>query len=142
MDKGDSKNKKDTLFNHSVAAIEKALTRMSKRGLTLIGEGDWNDGLSAVGLDMKGESIWLTEFLYLVLVRFAELCKEFRKDNLHKKYSKKASDLKKAFDKYAWDGEWFWRATKDDGNKIGSKTSPKGKIYLNTQTWSVISGIA
>ena len=45
----DSKNKKDTLFNHSVAAIEKALTRMSKRGLTLIGEGDWNDGLSAVG---------------------------------------------------------------------------------------------
>ena len=34
------------------------------------------------------------------------------------------------------------RATKDDGEKIGSKTNPEGKIYLNAQTWSVISGIA
>jgi cellobiose phosphorylase len=137
----DNKNKKDTLYDHSVAAIEKVLTRMSKRGLTLIGAGDWNDGLSAVGLDFKGESIWLTEFFYLILKRFAELSKEVGKNNLYKKYSKKAYDLKKAFDKYAWDGEWYWRATKDDGKKVGSKTSPEGKIYLNTQTWSVISGI-
>jgi cellobiose phosphorylase len=125
-----------------VAAIEKVLTRMSQRGLTLIGAGDWNDGLSAVGLDMKGESVWLSEFFYLILVRFSELCKEIGKNNLHKKYSSKASDLKKVFDKYAWDGEWFWRATKDDGKKVGSKTSSEGKIYLNSQTWSVISGIA
>lgn len=138
----DNKKKKDSLFDHSVAAIEKVLTRMSKRGLTLIGAGDWNDGLSAVGLDMKGESIWLTEFFYLILKRFAELSKEIGNDKLNKRYSKKANELKRAFDKYAWDGEWFWRATKDDGKKVGSKTSPEGKIYLNAQTWSVISGIA
>jgi len=138
----DNKNKKDSLFDHSVAAIEKVLTRMSKRGLTLIGAGDWNDGLSAVGLDMKGESIWLTEFFYLILKRFAELSKEIGNDKLYNRYNRKASELKKAFDKYAWDGEWFWRATKDDGKKVGSKTSPEGKIYLNAQTWSVISGIA
>ncbi len=138
----DNKLNKDSLFNHSVAAIEKVLTRMSPRGLTLIGAGDWNDGLSAVGLDMKGESIWLTEFFYLILIRFSELCREVEQDKLCKKYSKKALELKKAFDKYAWDGDWFWRASKDDGKKIGSKTSPEGKIYLNAQTWSVISGIA
>ncbi len=138
----DNKNKKDTLYNHCVAAIEKVLTRMSKRGLTLIGAGDWNDGLSAVGLDFKGESIWLTEFFYLILIRFAELSKEISNDTDYKRYKRKASDLKKAFDKYAWDGQWFWRATKDDGKKVGSKSSPEGKIYLNAQTWSVISGIA
>ena len=138
----DNKLNKDSLFNHSVAAIEKVLTRMSPRGLTLIGAGDWNDGLSAVGLDMKGESIWLTEFFYLILIRFSELCREVGQDKLSKKYSKKALELKKAFDKYAWDGDWFWRASKDDGKKIGSNTSPEGKIYLNAQTWSVISGIA
>ncbi|MBK7632324.1 MAG: glycosyl transferase family 36 [Ignavibacteriales bacterium] len=138
----DNKNKKDSLFEHSVAAIEKVLTRLSNRGLTLIGAGDWNDGLSAVGLEMKGESIWLTEFFYLILTKFSDLCKDIGKDSLHKKYSKKAIELKKAFNKYAWDGDWFWRATKDDGNTVGSKTSPEGKIYLNAQTWSVISGIA
>lgn len=138
----DNKNKKDTLYNHCVAAIEKVLTRMSKRGLTLIGAGDWNDGLSAVGLDFKGESIWLTEFFYLILNRFAEISNEIGKDYNHKRYKRKAADLKKAFDKYAWDGQWFWRATKDDGKKVGSTSSPEGKIYLNAQTWSVISGIA
>lgn len=138
----DNKKNKATLFEHSVKAIEKVLTRMSKRGLTLIGAGDWNDGLSAVGLDMKGESIWLTEFFYLVLNRFAGLCKEYGNVDLYNRYNQKAIKLKKSFDKYAWDGNWFWRATKDNGKKVGSKTSPEGKIYLNAQTWSVISKIA
>lgn len=138
----DNRNKKDSLYDHSVAAIEKVLTRMSKRGLTLIGAGDWNDGLSAVGLDFKGESIWLTEFFYLILKRFAEIAKSTGRIKDYKRYSQKAKELKKAFDKHSWDGEWFWRATKDDGKKIGSKSSPEGKIYLNAQTWSVISGIA
>ena len=40
-----------TLYDHCVRAIESALGRISPRGLPLIGEGDWNDGLSAVGLD-------------------------------------------------------------------------------------------
>ncbi len=138
----DNKTKKDTLFYHCVAAIDRVLKRLSSRGIALIGAGDWNDGLSAVGLDMKGESIWLTEFLYLILKRFSELCLKIGEEKLYKRYSYKANELKIAFEKYAWDGEWFWRATKDDGNKIGSKNSPEGKIYLNAQTWSVISNIA
>ncbi len=138
----DNKNKKDTLFNHSVNAIERVLKRFSKRGLPLIGAGDWNDGLSAVGLDMKGESIWLAEFFYLVLTRFAEISEQYGKKKAAKRYKQKALQLKKAFDKYAWDGEWFYRATKDNGEKIGSRKNKEGKIYLNAQTWSVITGIA
>lgn len=138
----DNKKKKDTLFDHSVAAIERVLKRFSKRGLPLIGAGDWNDGLSAVGLDMKGESIWLAEFLYLILNKFAVLCQKSNHKSLAKKYSSRARKLKKAFDDLAWDGEWFFRATKDNGEKIGSKKNSEGKIYLNAQTWSVISNIA
>ncbi len=138
----DNQKKNDTLFNHSVNAIERVLKRFSKRGLPLIGAGDWNDGLSAVGLDMKGESIWLAEFFYLILNRFAELCERTKKNNYAKRYKLKANQLKKAFDKYAWDGEWFYRATKDNGEKIGSRENKEGKIYLNAQTWSVLSGIA
>ncbi len=138
----DNLTKKDTLLKHSIAAIEKVLTRFSKRGLPLIGAGDWNDGLSAVGLDMKGESIWLAEFLYLVLKDFSDVCRHIKEDKLSKRYKKRADKLKEAFDKHAWDGDWFYRATKDNGKKIGSKTNEEGKIFLNAQTWSVISGIA
>jgi cellobiose phosphorylase len=137
----DNPQKNDTLFNHSVNAIERVLKRMSKRGLTLIGAGDWNDGLSAVGLEMKGESIWLTEFFYLILSRFAELCKNIKQHRLAKRYEQKAVSLKKSFDKYAWDGQWYFRATKDNGEKIGSKENREGRVYLNAQIWAVISGI-
>lgn len=138
----DNNKKNDSLFNHSVNAIERVLKRMSKRGLPLIGAGDWNDGLSAVGLDMKGESIWLAEFFYLILTRFAEACEKTKRSKFAKRYKQKAAELKKSFDKYAWDGQWFYRATKDNGEKIGSRKNREGKIYLNAQTWSVISGIA
>ena len=108
----DNKNKKDTFFDHCIAAIEKVLTRMSKRGLPLIGAGDWNDGLSAVGLDMKGESIWLAEFFYLILKRFSELSyKKLVMKNSTSRYLK-SYDFKKAFEKYAWDGEWFLQSNK------------------------------
>ncbi len=137
----DNPNKKDSLFNHSVAAIERVLARFSERGLPLIGAGDWNDGLSAVGLDMKGESIWLAEFFYLILRKFSSVCERAGEQKLAEKYSFKADELEKAFNKYAWDGEWFFRATKDNGEKIGSKENEEGKIFLNAQTWSVLSEI-
>ncbi len=138
----DNPQKHDSLFDHCIAAIEKVLTRYSERGLPLIGAGDWNDGLSAVGLEFKGESIWLAEFFYLILTKFSCICSKTGKEKLRQRYSEKADELKAAFNKYAWDGEWFWRATKDNGEKIGTKENEEGKIYLNTQTWSVISGIA
>lgn len=138
----DNPGKEDSLFNHCIAAIEKVLTRYSERGLPLIGAGDWNDGLSAVGLEMKGESIWLAEFFYLILKRFSGLCSRIGEQEISRKYLNKAQELKHSFDEYAWDGEWFFRATKDNGEKIGSSENDEGKIFLNAQTWSVISEIA
>ncbi len=135
----DKPEKFDSLFNHSVAAIEVVLNRFSERGLPLIGAGDWNDGLSAVGLEFKGESIWLAHFFYLILERFSKICAKIGKHDLQKKYSQKAVELKDSINKYAWDGEWFWRATKDNGIKIGSNENEEGKIFLNAQTWSAIA---
>ena len=100
-------------------------------GLTLIGAGDWNDGMSAVGLEMKGESFWFAEFFYLILVRFSVLCKEVGKWNFTKIFQK-SHKLKEAFNLHSWDGEWFFSATKDSGEKIGSSACMDGKIYLKS----------
>ena len=54
-----------SIYDHCIRAINRALERFSPRGLPLIGAGDWNDGLSAAGLDMKGESVWLGHFCYV-----------------------------------------------------------------------------
>lgn len=130
-----------SIYEHCRLAIEKVLSRFSERGIPLIGAGDWNDGMSAVGLEMKGESFWLAEFLYLILIDFAELSDKIGKENYSLRYLEKAGKLKEDFNLHSWDGEWFIRATKDSGEKIGGSECNEGQIYLNPQTWSVISGI-
>jgi cellobiose phosphorylase len=134
--------KRVPLYDHCVRAIDCALARFSKRGLPLIGAGDWNDGLSAVGLDMKGESVWLGHFLHRILLDFGDVS-ERRGDAVRaESYRARAGKLKKTINAIAWDGKWFYRGTKDSGEKFGSSRNAKGKLYLNAQTWAVIAGIA
>ncbi|MHB8338497.1 MAG: GH36-type glycosyl hydrolase domain-containing protein [Ignavibacteriaceae bacterium] len=137
----DKKDIKESIYVHCLKAIDKVLSRFSERGIPLIGAGDWNDGLSAVGLDMKGESFWLTEFLYYILVHFVDISNEKKDFSSSEKFHKAAGELKASFQKYAWDGEWFARATKDNGEVLGSSKCEEGKIYLNAQTWAVLSKI-
>ncbi|MDD5680292.1 MAG: glycosyl transferase family 36 [Candidatus Omnitrophica bacterium] len=132
----------ERLYDHCIRAIDKVLSRFSKRGLPLIGEGDWNDGLSSVGVNWKGESIWLGHFLYGVLGRFAEMCAMKNDKKSRDIYLRRRETLKKAINKYAWDGKWYICATSDNGKLLGSSKSKEGKIHLNPQTWSIINDTA
>jgi len=140
--KQEKKHQTDTLYNHCKKSIERVLKRLSPRGLPLIGEGDWNDGMSTVGYNWKGESVWLAHFLYGILTDFAQVAEIRRDKNLAKRYIEKSKVLKEKINKYAWDGNWYIRATKDDGSLIGSSKCKEGKIFLNGQTWAIISGVA
>ena len=131
-----------SLYDHCIRAITKALERFSNRGLPLIGAGDWNDGLSAVGLEMKGESVWLGHFIHRLLGDFAVIAEKRRDEEPARMYRERAQRLNEAINTHAWDGEWYYRATKDNGERIGSQSNLEGKIYLNAQTWAVIAGVA
>lgn len=132
----------DTIMNHCLKSIELALSRFSPRGLPLIGSGDWNDGLSAVGPQWRGESIWLGHFLYGLLRRFSKVCRKIGLEDRARLYEQKAEELKERINEHGWDGEWYWRASKDDGGLIGSRSCGEGKIYLNAQTWAIINEVA
>lgn len=134
--------KPSTLYDHSIRAIEKVLKRVSKRGIPLIGAGDWNDGLSAVGLQWKGESIWLGQFLHRILIDFSIIADHVKDKSRAKRYRSISAKLKKAINKHGWDKEYYFGATKDSGEKLGSKGNKEGKIWLNTQTWGVLSDVA
>ena len=130
-----------TIYDHCLRSIKMVLSRFSERGLPLIGAGDWNDGLSAVGLKWKGESVWLGHFLFDVLNDFIEIT-GFENDDVTKnEFIQRAGALKKAINEFAWDGEYFYYGTKDSGELFGSHTNKEGKIHLNAQTWAVISNI-
>jgi cellobiose phosphorylase len=131
-----------SMFEHCVKAIDKSLERFSSRGLPLIGGGDWNDGLSAVGLEMKGESIWLGHFLYKILTDFSEIALKQNVPHYAEKYRGRASALKETLNAIAWDGEYYYGATKDSGEKLGSRKNAEGSLWLNPQTWAIIAGVS
>lgn len=131
-----------SLYDHCVRAIHKSLGRFSERGLPLIGGGDWNDGLSAVGLDMKGESIWLGHFLHRILIDFASVADAKNDPSRASRFRTSATALRESLNANGWDGEWYFGATKDSGEKLGSKDNTEGSLWLNPQTWAVIAGVA
>lgn len=131
----------DTVYIHAKKTIEKSLTRFSERGVPLMGSHDWNDGLSAVGYKMKGESFWMSSFLFMILNQFKHIAKQQGDLEFIKVCDKYLVQVKDTFNKYGWDGAWYMQATNDDGLKIGSDESEEGKIFLMPNSWAIISDI-
>lgn len=131
-----------TIYQHCIQAIEYNLLKRSVRGLPLIGDGDWNDGMNAVGFAGKGESIWLGHFLYGILREFVIISEKQNEFERAIRYQKEAEQLKDTINELGWDGEWYIRAVCDDGSILGSKECEEGKIFLNAQTWAILNDVA
>ena len=74
-----------------------------------------------------------------VLRMIAELAELKGEDK--QKYLDIYESQKKLVNEKAWDGKWYIRCITDDGRYIGSEKEPQAKIWLNSQSWSVISGM-
>jgi cyclic beta-1,2-glucan synthetase len=128
-----------TLYEHCLRAIERGTTA-GAHGLPLMGAGDWNDGMNRVGIEGKGESVWLGWFLYAVLDSFAPLCEQ-RQDKAHAdRFRTEMKRLKDALESQAWDGDWYLRAFYDSGATMGSAQNEECQIDAIAQSWAVISG--
>jgi cellobiose phosphorylase len=132
----------EPIYDHCKRAIERSFSRFSPRGIPLMGDHDWNDGLSAVGTLLKGESFWVAEFLYLILGQFAPLAAQRGDERFAQRCETIRDSLKDAFNRHGWDGAWYLMATTDDGLLLGSHRNEEGQIFLMPNIWSVMSGIA
>src|SRR4030067_3868393 len=50
--------------------------------------------------------------------------------------------MKACLNTQAWDGAWYISYFDHDGTPLGSKSNTYGQIYINAQSWAVISGFA
>jgi len=132
-----------TLYQHCRRAIDSFWTRLSPRGVPRMGAGDWNDGLSAIGKELKSESVWLAHFLVGLLDEWVELERRRARPNraVMERYARGARRMRTAINRHFWDGDWYARATKDSGEPIGSRRNREGRIYLNAQTWAILSDV-
>ena len=135
---------KATLYEHLRRAVNRSMSRTGVHGLPLMGCGDWNDGMSAVGVENKGESVWVAFFLCDLLPKMEQLTQMVPGAELG--YCEELSAFRRklvdAIQTHAWDGAWFLRAYFDNGDPMGSRNNIECQIDLISQAWSILTDVA
>ena len=133
-----------SLFEHCARGLDQCIALTGAHGLPLIGTGDWNDGMNRVGAQGKGESVWLGWLLLRTIALFAPLAEA--RDALcvarAARWRAHAESVRAALEREAWDGQWYRRATFDDGTWLGSEANDECRIDSIAQSWAVLSGAA
>ena len=130
-----------TLFEHCARGLDQCMALTGEHGLPLVGTGDWNDGMSRVGEGGKGESVWLGWLLVRTIALFAPLADGGDPERA-RRWRAHAELVRAALEREAWDGEWYRRATFDDGTWLGSRRNRECRIDSIAQSWAVLSGAA
>jgi cellobiose phosphorylase len=131
----------ESVFQHLVKALDYTLANRSPRDLVLHRTADWNDALAGGRLG-RGESMMVSNQICWNINRLLPILKEREDSKLAEKYEQISEKIKSSLNENCWDGEWYIRATSDDGESIGSSQKKEGKIFLNAQTWPIMSGVA
>lgn len=131
-----------TVYEHTARALDFAISAVSERGLPKIMNGDWNDTLDKVGPRGKGETIWGAFFLGYVIKKTLPLLGLMNDQKRIKDWSEAYVKMEKLINEVAWDGEWYIRAFNDFMEPLGTHKSEQGKIFINAQSWAIISGMA
>lgn len=128
-----------SLREHLDRGLQWLLADRTTRGLSRIGQGDWNDPLNMVGPEERGESIWLTMALIVACDLWADCLDHLQLDGTA--FRQQAEAARAAVRQHAWDRRWFIRAFHDDGSPIGSSACDEGAIFLNAQSWALMAGV-
>lgn len=132
----------ETVFEHCIRGIEFLYREVGEHGLCLWGGGDWNDSFDGAGLQMIGESVWLSIAAIKGTNDFLELLDWMGEAELAEKYRGKREVMKENIRKHGWDQDHYIYGINDWHERVGSYDTPTGRIFLNPQTWAVLAGIA
>ena len=129
---------KDTVYGHLKSAVKwfSDEKNYGVHGLPKIHHADWNDALNIP--DENAESVFTAMLIskaYLELMALAQ----FIKDDAFAKEIKGLRDrLVSAVNAAAYNGEYYVRAFSKFG-VVGDKSNKYGKIYVNPQSWAILS---
>jgi len=132
-----------SLVTHINLTLDYLLNARNEHGLSYIEQGDWCDPMNMVGYKGKGVSAWLTVATAYSLKVWCKLCQQYQ-INQEKvpSYLAAIDELNQAMNEHFWHDDWYARGINDDGISFGVASDEEGKIYLNPQTWAMLSGAA
>lgn len=131
-----------TVWDHMLRAMRFLASDVGVNGLCNQHHADWNDGLEATKEAGERESVMVTQQLCYGLLQVQKLA-GYRGDSaVAQEAAALYQTFKERLNTRAWDGEWYVRTICADGYRIGSKANEEGSIFLNTQSWAILSETA
>lgn len=126
-----------TVLDHIKRALRFTRSDTGRHGLPLLGFADWND---TVNLPTGAESLFTANLYGWALREFIALLEHLGQPS--DEYRAAYEEMKARLEQHGWDGQWYVRYFDAEGNPLGSSKNTYGQIYLNGQSWAVLSGFA
>ena len=128
-----------TVYEHLKRAISFTLNHLGAHGMPAGLYADWNDCLR---LGKDGESSFVAlQFYYAlgIMKQFAD----YKKDASYQEFlDKEQKNMEELINDLCWNEDQFIRGFTEKGELVGLRTDPEANLWLNPQSWSVISGLA
>ncbi|MBQ8678860.1 MAG: N,N'-diacetylchitobiose phosphorylase [Treponema sp.] len=128
-----------TVYEHLKRAIQFSMERLGPHGLPAGLYADWNDCLR---LGKNGESSFVA-FQYYYAMSVIKYFASYKNDTDYIAFIDRSQTyFKKLMNDLCWNEDRFIRGFTEAGETIGKKGDPEANLWLNPQSWSVISGMA
>lgn len=133
------KRETGSVYEHLKRAIDFSMKNLGGHGMPAGLHADWNDCLR---LGKKGESTFVL-FQLMYAIKILKGYAEYKRDNEYIAYlDVQYSKLENITHKLCWDTDRWIRGFKEDGTVIGRGGDPEASMWLNPQSWGVISGVS
>ncbi len=127
-----------TVYEHMKRSLDFSARQVGKTGICKGLRADWNDCLNLGG----GESAMVAFMHHWALKAFIETAAHLGRKEDARAYAAMAEKVKAACERELWDGGWYIRGITKKGIKIGSHANDAGKIFLESNSWAVLSETA
>ena len=131
-----------TVWDHVQRTYHYLAGDTGKRGLCLQHFADWNDGLEPSDKTGARESVMVSQQLCHGCLEIAELAERIGDSAVAQECRAIHATMSAAINRHAWDGAWYTRTICEDGYPLGSAMHSEARIFLNTQAWAIIGGVA
>ena len=128
-----------TVYEHLKRALDFSLKHLGPHGMPAGLHADWNDCLR---LGADGESSFVAFQFYYAFTVLREFAEHKRDTNYLEWLEQNQNMLHTRLNDLCWDGDRYIRGFTEAGEVIGHHSAPEANLWLNPQSWAVISGLS
>jgi len=127
-----------SVWQHMQAGLDFSAEQIGSSGICKGLRADWNDCLNLGG----GESGMVSFLHFWALSAFVEAAQFLGRESDAAAYKAIAERVREACERELWEGHWYARGTTASGLRIGTRENDEAKIFLESNTWAIVSGAA